>query len=69
MSSYSPGDWKEVYEDVMSKLGPGLSKAEAKYLRVTFMKAEDQMMNYRKKKKSVSARLRDPLYSRRGSFH
>jgi hypothetical protein len=27
------------------------------------------MMNYRKKKKSVSARLRDPLYSRRGSFH
>ena len=69
MSTYNPGDWKDVYQDVMSILGPGFSKAEAKYLRVIFMKAEDQLMNYRKKQKSVNARMRDPLYSRRGSFH
>ena len=69
MSSYTPGDWKNTYQSVVDDLGQGLSNAELKYLRVIFMKAEDQMLSRRNAKKSINKRLRDPSFSRRGSFH
>ena len=69
MSDYSRGDWKHYYQIVNDGLGPGMSKDQMKMLRVLFMKAEDEILGLRKSKKSVGQRMKDPMYSRRGSFH
>ena len=60
-------DWADVYAYVDGHLGCGLSKREKRMLRCVFMKAQDIINNRRHK--SLTRRLKDPQYSRGGSFH